>query len=387
MRQYTEAEKQYYMGIIKAISEHADFGKRNPVDIGIDCGYTEEDVLGMIEMLRAMQDEEDEKKVTGGKNSGDKYYFLLHQDRDKAYIVSVEIDSWKVEIVKSIQMFQGGLLGPCTRIDKWQIKENVFVYTIRHSENIIGIRNNIVKEIYWENLETGEQRKLLTDENIQNFVIRESDVCIVAGDNIILWKNDGSVYKKEGVGSAYLRGLLLAVDDKIYSVDNSSVYKLDHNLDSQEIGRTSGMYKIGAVEYFNGKLSWYCYEKEVHIFSDYTWNYKTYTEGKGDSYSRNSTGFYARRIEESSGISGILVGVFSKNYRLLQDEIWSIDNKNKICSFKRKTSEDSNQGQVISIPEKDIFIGVAGEDKEAEYLIKIDLRNERQTQILPVKLP
>ena len=43
MRQYTEAEKQYYMGIIKAISEHADFGKRNPVDIGIDCGYTEED--------------------------------------------------------------------------------------------------------------------------------------------------------------------------------------------------------------------------------------------------------------------------------------------------------------------------------------------------------
>ena len=195
MGKYTEEKKQYYMSIIKTISEHEDFGKRNPVDIGIDCGYTEEDVLGMIEMLRAMQEEEDEKKGTSGKNN--KYYFLLRQDYDKACIVSVEIDSWKVEIVKSIEMFQGELLGPCTRIDKWQIKENVFVYTIRHSENVIGIRNNIVKEIYWENLETGEQRKLLTDENIKNFVIRESDVCIVVGNDIILWKNDGSVYKKK----------------------------------------------------------------------------------------------------------------------------------------------------------------------------------------------
>lgn len=374
MGKYMEAEKQYYMSIIKTISEHEDFGKRNPVDIGIDCGYTEEDVLGMIEMLRAMQEEKDEIKGTSGKNNGDKYYFLLRQDYDKACIVSVEIDSWKVEIVKSIEMRQKELY-----IDTWQIKKNVFVYTIGRIDSW-----GYSKEIYWENLETGEQRKLLTDENIRNFVIRESDVCIVADDSIILWRNDGSVYKKEDVSSAYLRGLLLAVDDKIYSVNNSSVYKLDHNLDKQEIWDKHDMYKIGAVEYINGKLSWYRYQENVHIFSDSTWSYEKYTEGDGHSYSRDSTGFYASRLDV---YSGILVGVFSKNYRLLQDEIWSINNKNKICSFKRETSKKSNQGQVISIPEKDIFIGVAGEYKEAEYLIKIDLRNERQTQILPVKLP
>lgn len=377
MGKYTEEKKQYYMSIIKTISEHEDFGKRNPVDIGIDCGYTEEDVLGMIEMLRAMQEEEDEIKGTSGKNNGDKYYFLLRQDYDKACIVSVEIDSWKVEIVKSIEMRQKELY-----IDTWQIKKNVFVYTISRIDS--GILDYSIKEIYWENLETGEQRKLLTDENIRNFVIRESDVCIVTNDNIILWRNDGSNYKKEGVRSYCLRGLLLVVDDKIYSVDNHSAYTLDHNFDTQEIGKASGMYKIGAVEYFNGRLSWYCYEEEVHIFSGSSWNYKTYTEGKGNSYSSGHNGFYAGSLDV---YSGILVGVFSKNYRLLQDEIWSINNKNKICSFKRKTSKKSNQGQVISIPEKDIFIGVAGEDKEAEYLIKIDLRNERQTQILPVKLP
>lgn len=76
MEKYTEEKKQYYMNIMKEISEYKDFGKRNPVDIGIDCGYTEEDVLGMIEMLRKMQDEEDGKRVTE-KEDGEKgiYYF------------------------------------------------------------------------------------------------------------------------------------------------------------------------------------------------------------------------------------------------------------------------------------------------------------------------
>lgn len=35
MEKYTEEKKQYYMNIMKAISEHKDFGKRNPVDIGM----------------------------------------------------------------------------------------------------------------------------------------------------------------------------------------------------------------------------------------------------------------------------------------------------------------------------------------------------------------
>ena len=171
--------------------------------------------------------------------------------------------------------------------------------------------------------------------------------------------------------------------DIIYIVGSSSVYKLDNNLNKQEIWSKYDLYRIGAVEYFNGKLSWYRYQENVHLFSSSSWSYEKHSEGEGYFYSTDSTGFYAPRLNASSGI---LVGVFSNNYRLLQDEIWSIDNKHKICSFKRKTSKDSNQGQVISIPEKDIFIGVGGNDRE-EYLIKIDLRNERQAVTLPVELP
>lgn len=382
MEKYTEEKKQYYMNIMKAISEHKDFGKRNPVDIGIDCGYTEEDVLGMIEMLRKMQDEEDGKKATGEeKNNGNKYYFLLHQGYDeKAYIVSVDIDTWKVEIVKTVNKFNNiTLFGDYINI--WQIRKNIFVYVISHIDKEDGLI--VGKEVHWENLETGEQRKLLTDGNIQNLIIRESDVCIITENDIILWKDDGSVYKKEDAGGFCSSDLLIEADDKIYIVGSSSVYKLDNNLNKQEIWSKYDLYRIGAVEYFNGKLSWYRYQENVHLFSSSSWSYEKHSEGKGYFYSTDSTGFYAPRLNASSGI---LVGVFSNNYRLLQDEIWSIDNKHKICSFKRKTSKDSNQGQVISIPEKDIFIGVGGNDRE-EYLIKIDLRNERQAVTLPVELP
>ena len=37
-------EKEKYDQMVKEISEHKDFGKRNPVDIGMECGYPEEDV-------------------------------------------------------------------------------------------------------------------------------------------------------------------------------------------------------------------------------------------------------------------------------------------------------------------------------------------------------
>ena len=52
MEEYREDREQYYLAMMKEISEHKDFGRKNPVDIGTECGYTEEDVLDMIHMLQ-----------------------------------------------------------------------------------------------------------------------------------------------------------------------------------------------------------------------------------------------------------------------------------------------------------------------------------------------
>ena len=365
MGKYTNEKTQYYINIIKVISEHEDFGKRNPVDIGIECGFTEGDILGAIEMLRTMKAKEDEKeKKSAEEKDRENYYFLLHPYGEYGYIVSVDIESWKTKIVKKIYM---------QKIGHWQIKRNIFVWTLR-----IGYE----KTVYWLNLDSGEQRKLLTDEDIRNILIRKSDVCIITYDTIILWRNDGSICKKEVHIDGY--SALLEVEGAIYVANSLSVSKLDGELNVEKIWEkgygSEYDYYMGAIEYLDGKLSWYSYKENSHLFSNNTWSYRKYTEGES-SYSTDVKGYVASTYTMTYGI---ITGVFTQNYRLLQKEIRSIDNKHSICAFNRKLDEKSNHGQVISIPDKDIFIGVGGNDTR-EFLLKIDLRNERQAVELPVE--
>ena len=47
----TYKNKGKYHEMMEEISHHKDFGKRNPVDIGIECGYSEADIMCMIQML------------------------------------------------------------------------------------------------------------------------------------------------------------------------------------------------------------------------------------------------------------------------------------------------------------------------------------------------
>lgn len=43
-----ESETDEQKKMLQKICAHKDFGKRNPVDIGIDCGYSEDEVLRML---------------------------------------------------------------------------------------------------------------------------------------------------------------------------------------------------------------------------------------------------------------------------------------------------------------------------------------------------
>lgn len=46
-----EFENSEFKEMMRKISDHKDFGKRNPVDIGIECGYSEDEVLQMLQQL------------------------------------------------------------------------------------------------------------------------------------------------------------------------------------------------------------------------------------------------------------------------------------------------------------------------------------------------
>lgn len=50
-KQKGTVDEKYYQDMMREISNHKDFGKRNPVDIGIECGYSEDEVLQMLQQL------------------------------------------------------------------------------------------------------------------------------------------------------------------------------------------------------------------------------------------------------------------------------------------------------------------------------------------------
>lgn len=57
LNEFQKMTRQQQM--LYAITKHKDFGKKNPVDIGIECGYSEKEV---IELIRSLEQETKENE-------------------------------------------------------------------------------------------------------------------------------------------------------------------------------------------------------------------------------------------------------------------------------------------------------------------------------------
>lgn len=377
--------ESYCKEMMNQICNHKDFGKRNPVDIGIECGYAEKDILEMIQKISDEQESEENKKDE--KTGRTKYYFLVEgkfgEEDESPWIVSVDIQNWETKTVKKVENYRyiGG---------SFCIKDNYFIY--QKACNLFGNQNGNEKILYWENLETGEKRKLLLDSPINKFAFWDDNIFVLTDDELLLWDTEKIIQRSER--DVYISGdTIVTTKNKLYFIGSQNVYEVNTNLSCKEVFEgyhNAYDYRIGAVEYMDNELIWYMYKENLHFFSDSSWTYRKYRESNINGYSTDSEGFYASKVGTDFDS---LKGVFTKNYRLLQKEIRSIDNKKKICDFPRKTDSYSNQGQVVAIPDKDIFIGVTsakvgnfyGIDLKEDAIIKIDLQEERKAEILPIK--
>ena len=386
MEKYMEEKKQYYMNIMNAISEHKDFGKRNPVDIGIDCGYTEEDVLGMIEMLRKMQDEEDGKKVLGKENGEKGIYYFFIRKKEGAFIVQVNRNTWKVEIVEKIVDYEDDY-------NRYDIRGNIFVRTYGNGE-----RGQ--KTLLWENIETKETKKLLTDKSIEDLMILETGVLIVMEHELQIWNGEDILARKkhEKYFSRYSSSLIEAKND-IYISDGRDLYSIDKELKNEfkehcvieppTAGLVSQSYSIQELGVDEGKIFGYgSYERYGSGFLNTT---KYYV----DSPLKLNTGVekqfpFSREIKNHNRfLSKAFRDFTTKNYGLLGTEIYSreqmesepkskfvIFDSEPVCIFRRCIQRK----QVIAEYDKDTFIALS----ENDDIIKIDLKNEREATVIPV---
>ena len=379
-----KSDISFYNEMMKTICTHKDSGKRNPVDIGVECGYSEEEVLEMIKFLSGAKEKsndfEEEKK---------KYFFIFSR-KGTFYIVSVDIRDWSTQVVKKLSDYNHiGTL--------FDIKKNIFARVDFHKQKIIK----------WENLETKEVGKFFTNSDIEKILIVKSGIIATTSDQIILFKYDGGKIEKNI--STYA-DILLEEDEKIYSISESLgyFYVFSPTLEVLKQKQYNFPYEYRNIitDYENGKLSWYLCKQEVHIFSSYSYYWKKYTEDAINDISYNSSvslsGKYSYEIRNS------IRGIRTKNFKLLQKKIYTVDEKYEVCCFDRKLGGKSGAGQVVGVFDEDIFIGIAihpnrqygdriaktlsksdlgnaGVDEHfGDAIIKIDLKNEREPVILPV---
>lgn len=370
--------KENYDQMIKEISEHKDFGKRNPVDIGIECGYSEEDIM---EMLRALSEQPDSNETT------QKYYFML-QKKTKGVIVSVDINTWKVKVVKTVP---GTGLFPADQwhIGKWQIKNQFFAWTLERPKNLIDTESDGF--LYWENLETGDQVKISIDFKIQSLLLTDNEIIVIPqyydrGDEIIGYGFDGSTRKKHI--DHWSGDWLLEGKNKFYGISSQRICCIDksfeHQKDLWDIGShiTADMSMVAAG--FDEE-AFYCYRwKQVSTgllsFGD---SYDKFTEGKGVETSISG---FSSCYDNSLRSMYPLEGITTKNYQLFQRKVCRRNDLSVVCTFNRHLDiNNNNGGSVVGIYDKDIIIGVCEDKYREDILMKIDLRKEKTPVALPIE--
>lgn len=366
-----EFSNKFYEEMAEKISQHKDYGKKNPVDIGIACGYVEEDVLGMIEMIRAIK----EKNEQNSKKKRNIHYFLVNKEYGD-YIVSVNTNTWKVKKVKKVEKDNRYIYKPY----EFDIKGPLFA----------RITGSGAKTLILENLETGDCKKFLSDEDIRKIILLDNEVFIATDSNLIIWNGEEIVAQKEYSGFyIWHDDLLIQVGDRIYIKPYSSdciraidielegdfkKYKIDYPVE-EHFYKSPEIYEVGNDD---GKIFGFgCYEAFMGLLS-----FKTYgecfpmelkpKEGKIFNFKRNYFSPESKCVRD----------YMSKNYGLLGREIYSrkkMESKkweSSLCYFKR----DILNEQVVVDYENDIFIGINTDND----IIKIDLKNEREAIVIPV---
>lgn len=364
-----EYTKEKFDQMIKEISGHKDFGKRNPVDIGIECGYLEEDITGLMKMI--------EGDIANDCTSDlqNKYFFFIRKE-EGAFLVSVDVPAWNVKVIKQIEEYEAD--------DRYDIKKNIFVRTS-------GIARKI---LLWENFDTGETKKWLSDESIERILILDSGILIAFPKELVIWDGKTIVARKPFPRYFDSSTFWINIGQEIYLYDKfyNSMYVIDQKLESEfreydiELPTTSEVVTLGPEIHElgedTGKLFGFGYYQKYGsgIFN----TNKVYRDFPIKFGADGTTSFPFSRsvLEHPDGVirdfvtnDYILLGIEIYSRRQIKADSWCTE---PVCMFNRNIYRK----QVIADYKNNIFIGLDDNDD----IIKIDLENEREATVIPVQV-
>lgn len=352
---YTEEQGRYFEGIIQDVSQHKDFGKRNPVDIGIECGYPEDVMLELIQMLYSQK----------------KYYFIAKK-QDHYYLVSVNRANWSVTVIKEVDWFWA---------DDVKIKDNIMAHLCKR--NKLFLTGNKIK---WENIESGKKGEFFSPVSLSTMILTDGGIIAFGDSTVVKFHFDGSKLEQKNLRELSRGGVqaefLVENDGKIYLVERHSIWCIDKDFQKPKKLYEWNLNKpeVIAAECYKGKFYYYLYDEKKMECDKY---YEGVKVGK-DKYLSN----HIMRSEPGSAHYGEVVEIIStENCKLIKNRIYA----RKLGLIVDLGSEGvaknnwlRNKG-VTGIFSEDIFIGVKGKDYYDDNIVKIDLKNERKPVVLPIK--
>ena len=355
--------EESYQKMLSEILEHPKFGGMNPVDIGIECGYSENEVKKMLDCAKETKEELEPEIV----------YFILKDSKGIDVLMSVDTNSFEVKKNRELTM------------ENNKVKNHILVSYGKDEDDFIDDfgddeiwdedednDENRCIIIKWENLKTGQTEEMWYDmEEIGGEI---SDAWIVKS-GIVIYSSVGSAYLVPFDGRLSERidmeepELILEDDSSIYSVNSSEILKIDGDFTwifpkNFEVSEIAGDDDIEAVEVENGKFYYYTNDYRVC----------------GENYAREKITW---KNQKKSSIQTILVtdnyklsghGILKEKNGVSSDVLSWLGGRNNTYGIWMSgiygTKEEVGRDFVV-LPSKDIILGVTNKNE----IVRVNLND------------
>ena len=358
-------KEQQLRKIMHEILNHKDYGKRNPIDIGDELGYSPNEILEAMNMPN-MEEKEEEKKE----------YLLLNSGQ----VVAFDLLKRKASVVKTLD----------ENVDA-NIKNGILIWT-----NAKG-RFESATELYWENFKTGDKGEFPLEKLEKEIQRYDEDFSIAIGSYDFFALSDGvlvelgfrKIYKIDFKGNFYkveqeLFGMDVVIETskKIFIANNYEVWSMKKDL--------SGVKKICKYSADDNTTvaMLECVEDSVflHVFKE-GWNsyYHRYNITEDSMQSLNEypflSGKFSSKIAFMANPEEI---VTTENYVAIKNAIYprtsssAVWGKNDSMTFLRNT---------VHVYQDDIILGEIkkmGEKKQPEIAM-FDLKKSRSPIFFEVR--
>lgn len=353
------SKENLYNQIIKEIKEHKDCGKRNPVEIGMECGYEQGDIINALSLMSAEKDEE--KKEHFILNNGD--------------VIEINLVNRKVKKIDKIY-------------DASKAKVNYGILAWQDENND--------KKLLWENLYNHEKGEFLLKETkssegfmlglggfrsrIDNFFVLKDEIIIESSEKIYEVKYSGEIKEHR----IEYDGIYVVVENEKYicMVSNYRVYvpnKKSGKLEKIRNYSADDNKTICGLECDGGEIYYHIYDTSG--FSNY---YRKYTI---ENNSVNEDEYLSGKFYDSLpiGFAPMAIELINtKNYKLHKNGIYK-KGVSKAVWGSSENLQFINQGKALY--DEDIILGITGgfRGNKEPGVTWFDLNKRTSPVLLPVE--